>query len=291
MALKAITTGTHKFTSPNGITFNYAVSGSGPLVVFQSIGWGLSMQLYKNTFQPLESAVTLLHFEPRGSGGSSQPSSPDAMSTKEMASDLEHLRQHLGVEQMNLMGHSNGGAIALTYAEEYPDNVEKLVLIDHELQGFSSDNFMKYAQARKDHPVYGPALQTMIQRKQVPPTTEQEFSDFLEKVSPYFFTDTTKSHLMGEALKDGSLSVFNFQNQSRCDEQLKFNAVEGLGNVTAKTLVINGDDDAMCSLAAAKKAAEGIPTARLEIVKDAGHMPWLEKPDDFFPLLREFLLE
>lgn len=292
MAVPVLTSGVHNFTAPNGITFNYTVSGSGPLVVFQSVGWGPSIQLYKSSMQPLESDLTMLYFQARGSGDSSRPSSPDEMSTKDMASDLEHLRQHLGLEKITLMGHSNGAAISLTYAEEFPERVEKLVLVDGELQGFSSDNFQKVAAARMTHPVYGPALQSIMELMKTPPATDEEFVVGLKKVVPYYFTDTDKSYMLADAVAAGNLSVWAFQNQSRCDRNLKFNAVEGLGKVQARTLVINGEEDAMCSLASAEAAVEGIgKRATLEVVKDCGHCPWMEKPEIFYPVVKAFLKE
>lgn len=283
-------TGAHTFTATNGITFKYYVQGTGPLVVFQSTGWGPSVDLYKNSFGRLETSFTILYLNARGTGGSSRPS-PDKMSTTDMASDLELLRNHLEVDKLKLLGHSSGGAIALAYAENYPDSVEKLVLIDSELQGFSSDNFMNYVRARQGHPVYGPALQALMEAQSKPPKSEEEFGEIVAKTAPYYFKDTDKMQLFLDACAGGSVSLFNFENQKRCDGIEKFNAVEGIGKVKAKTLVVHGDDDAMCSLAAAKKVSGTIEGARLEVVEDAGHMPWLEKPDQFFPIVKRFLEE
>ena len=208
-----------------------------------------------------------------------------------MASDLELLRSHLGIDKLKLIGHSNGGAIALAFAQNYPDSVEKLVLIDSELQGFTSDNFMNYVRARQAHPIYGPALQALMEAQQQPPKSEEEFADIVRKTAPYYFKDTDKVHLFLDALGNGSVSLFNFEHQKRCDSIEKFNAVEGLGKVKAKTLVINGDDDAMCSMDAARKVSGSILDARLEFVENAGHLPWLEQPEQFFPIVQKFLEE
>jgi pimeloyl-ACP methyl ester carboxylesterase len=54
----------------------------------------------------------------------------------DMAEDLESLRQYLDVPSFPvIMGHSNGGTIALAYAELYPTRGERLVLIGHQLLG------------------------------------------------------------------------------------------------------------------------------------------------------------
>jgi proline iminopeptidase len=290
MASPKLIPGSHKFTALNGITFHYLVSGQGPLVIFQSVGWGPSIDLYANTMKKLEEDFMVLYFEARGIGGSSRPSSGDEMSTRVLASDLDHLRKHLELEQLRLLGHSNGGAIVLTYAEDFPDKVEKLVLINHELQGFSSDNFQTYAAARQDHPVYGPALKNVMRLWQEPPSTDDEFAERLHSMLPYYMHDTDKTPLFESGLQGGSISIWNFLNQKRCDEQLKFSAVEGLSKVQAKTLVINGRTDGICSEAAAQKVAEELGSkAELVLIEGAGHLPWLEKPDEFFLAIKRFL--
>ncbi|KIM94523.1 hypothetical protein OIDMADRAFT_60847 [Oidiodendron maius Zn] len=283
MASANVNLGSHKFTAPNGITFHYIVQGQGPLVIFQSVGWGPSLHLYSNTMKKLEDDFTVLYFEARGIGGSSRPSSTDEMNTRALGSDLEHLRLHLQLDRLRLLGHSNGGAIVLAYAEDFPDKVEKMVLINHELQGFSSDNFQTYAARRQDHPVYGPALRAIMQLMQQPPTTDEEFAERLQSVLPYYMHDTDKTYLFTEALRGGSLSVWNFVNLGKGDNELKFSAVEGLSKVQAQTLVINGKTDAMCSEAAARKVAEELgDRAQLVLIEEAGHLPWLERPNEFF---------
>ena len=290
MASSNVTLGSHKFTAPNGITFHYLVQGQGPLVIFQSVGWGPSMHLYSNTMKKLEDDFTVLYFEARGIGGSSRPSSADEMNTRALGSDLEYLRLHLQLDRLRLLGHSNGGAIILAYAEDFPDKVEKMVLINHELQGFSSDNFQTYAARRQDHPVYGPALRAIMQLMQQPPTTDEEFAEKLQSVLPYYMHDTDKTYLFTEALKGGSLSAWNFVNLGKGDNKLKFSAVEGLSKVQAQTLVINGKTDAVCSEAAARKVAEELgDRAQLVLIEEAGHVPWLERPDEFFSSVKAFL--
>jgi pimeloyl-ACP methyl ester carboxylesterase len=101
---------------------------------------------------------------------------------------------------------------------------------------------------------------------------------------------TDKTYLLERALDGRSISIWNFLNLRRCDEQLKFLAAEGLSRVQAKTLVINGRTDGICSEAAARKVAEELGSkAKLVLIEAAGHVPWLEKPDEFFVAVKRFL--
>ncbi|KAK0643346.1 hypothetical protein B0T16DRAFT_494404 [Cercophora newfieldiana] len=104
-------------------------------------------------YRLLEAHFTMVYFEPHANGLSSKPSDEPRMSSTIMAHDLEHLRKELGLEAFPaLFGHSNGGSIATAYAIMYP-----------EINGGTpTDNFIKFAEKRKDDPIYGPALQALI---------------------------------------------------------------------------------------------------------------------------------
>ena len=243
MATKALAEGTQSFVA-NGITFAYTASGMGPLLVIQSVGCGASSTYLQNGLRPLEAHFKPLYFTPRGNGEPRRPVSASAMSSKDMAYDLEHLREHLQMPHFALLGHSNGGAIALAYAERFPTRVTKLILVDHELQTFSSDNWQLFVAARKDHPVYGPALQHLMSMMMNVPSTDEEFSSGLLKALPYYFADTEKTHIQAENMGSSPISVWAFASQSTADQAAPFPHVAELGNVKADTLILFGREDA-----------------------------------------------
>ena len=55
------------------------------------------------------------------------------------------------------------------------------------------------------------------------------------------------------------------------------------------TLFIWGDKDAAVPLESGKEACKIIPDCRIEVVKDAGHLPWLDEPERCSQLLLDFL--
>lgn len=70
-----------------------------------------------------------------------------------------------------------------------------------------------------------------------------------------------------------------------------FDALELLALVDCPTLVCAGELDPATPVAAAREIAAALPAgrARLEIVEGAGHFPWLDVPDRYWPLLSEFV--
>jgi pimeloyl-ACP methyl ester carboxylesterase len=62
-----------------------------------------------------------------------------------------------------------------------------------------------------------------------------------------------------------------------------------LHRVTAPTMIVWGEDDALISSVYAKEFADRIANARIEIIKDCGHVPQVERLDVLKPLVAKFL--
>jgi pimeloyl-ACP methyl ester carboxylesterase len=295
MSSPALTEGDHFFQA-DGITFHYRVGGnSGPLLIAHSVGWGMPGSYLWNGMGPhLEQSHTVVYFEPRGNGQSSRPSDETAMSSRIMAEDIEHLRLHLGIDSIPaLLGHSNGACIVLRYAEQHPERVVKLILIDAEIHDAPLNvHLQQWAAKRKDDPVYGPALRALKTAFKSPPQTDEEFVSMMEVILPWYFSnvqhvEALKKQIDAEVTPPGVWSFRQGHLDREPENRLPHVADGGL--VTAKTLVIWGSEDAMCSTVAAKAVADAIPESKLVLVDGVGHMPWIEKPVDFWVEVNAFL--
>ena len=69
------------------------------------------------------------------------------------------------------------------------------------------------------------------------------------------------------------------------DKELK----KRLHRVTAPTMIVWGEDDALISSVYAKEFADRIANSRIEIIKDCGHVPQVERLDILRPLVAKFL--
>jgi len=86
---------------------------------------------HRRLFDP--TSYRLVLFDQRNCGRSApHASSPDtdlaSNNTLNLIADIERLRQHLGVDRWLVFGGSWGSALALAYAERYPDRVTELIL-------------------------------------------------------------------------------------------------------------------------------------------------------------------
>lgn len=67
-------------------------------------------------------------FDQRGAGGSTPHACLEDNTTQALVSDIEKLREHLGVERWQVFGGSWGSTLALAYAQAHPARVTELVL-------------------------------------------------------------------------------------------------------------------------------------------------------------------
>jgi 3-oxoadipate enol-lactonase len=109
----------------NDINLYYEVHGSGePVLLIPGLGsdagtWATFLPVLKDGYKSI-----LL--ENRGSARSTKPEGP--YTTESMAEDAVALLDHLGIEQVHLIGKSMGGMIAQIFAARHPERVRSLVL-------------------------------------------------------------------------------------------------------------------------------------------------------------------
>jgi pimeloyl-ACP methyl ester carboxylesterase len=111
----------------DGRTLAWREVGSGPPLFMHSGGPGFS-SLYFGELPELGAERTLLLLDPRGTGESSRPADASSYDLEEYVADIEAVREQLGLDRLDLLGHSHGGFVAIVWAGAHPDRVGRLVL-------------------------------------------------------------------------------------------------------------------------------------------------------------------
>ena len=70
-----------------------------------------------------------------------------------------------------------------------------------------------------------------------------------------------------------------------------FDFLDQLGGIECPTLVCVGELDPITPAAAARELVDALPagTAQLEVIERAGHFPWKDVPDEYWPVLTNFV--
>src|SRR3954451_25136450 len=108
-------TGGQQLTTADGRRLSYRQTGSGPTLVCHPGGPGF-FSLYLSTLGGLARELERVLLDPRGTAASDPARDPKAYAIADYASDVEELREHLGLEQINLLGHSHGGVVRIRTA-------------------------------------------------------------------------------------------------------------------------------------------------------------------------------
>ncbi len=168
-----------------------------------------------------------------------------------------------GLRAAVFVGHSMGGAIALTMAIEHPKQVLGLGLV-------SSGSRLRVAPAILENtadPATFPLAVKTINDWAFGPNTNPR----LKELAAQRMAETRPTVLYGDFLA--------------CDA---FDVMDRLPEIHAPTLIVCGTEDKLTPVRYSKYLGEHIPAAQLELVEGAGHMVMLEQPETVSAVLETF---
>jgi pimeloyl-ACP methyl ester carboxylesterase len=120
------------FANVNGTRLHYLAAGGGePIVLLH--GYAETSHMWRPLIPELAATHTVIAPDLRGAGQSAMP--PGGYTKAEMAKDIHALAQKLGFEKIRLVGHDIGLMVAYAYAAQYPNEVDRIVLMDAFLPG------------------------------------------------------------------------------------------------------------------------------------------------------------
>jgi proline iminopeptidase len=282
------------YTVPvNGVALHYRTIGNGPALFLVAPGWGIGSSYLQRGFVSLAEHFKLIFIDTRGTGLSHGPVDPSKMGSVDMADDLEALRVQLGIPKVMILGHSNSGAIALSYAERFPEHVDKLVLIDSQVLGLNAaSDTQRIIQERATDPRFEPAVKvvsTFFSGQANPAESDEALETFIGQVLPLYLYRPEKTLALAKQQLSGPISSYAFASQFAADAANRTDLTQSLDRIKAKVLIVVGRHDYICPLALSEHLHNGIPQSQLAIFEESGHFPWLEEPDKFWPILNAFL--
>ena len=275
------------FTTPDGLTLSYERRGSGPLLVCHPGGPGGSAAEFRD-FAGLDDTFELVLFSPRGSHGSDPA---DDYSLRSYVADVEALRDHLGAEQLNLLGFSHGGAVAMAYAATFGSRVRRLLLVDTlAVWGDEAEAAMGRAlEKRRGEPWFAEAAQAIEEEQAGGFSSAKELIANLQRQIPLYFHRWEGNEKAGRELAT-DFAHSEPLHQFNTGEFPTFDLREDLRTVEAPTLVVVGDDDFICGPVCAEAIAGSLSNVRLVTIPDSGHFVYVEQPEAFRAALTDFLL-
>ena len=121
-----------RFANVNGVRLHYLVAGKGDPVILLH-GYAQNSHMWRPLIPQLAKTHTVIAPDLRGFGQSSKPMT--GYDKKTMAQDIHALAQSLGYQHEVVVGHDIGLMVAYAYAAQYPNEVDRIVLMDAFLPG------------------------------------------------------------------------------------------------------------------------------------------------------------
>ncbi len=282
----------HGYITSQGLKLYYEIEGTGAPLLLLNGGPGFPHDYLKD-LRPLASDVQLIFFDQRGTGKSGK-TDPSGYTIDAHVEDVEQLRRELGLERCGVFGHSWGGMLAQAYVLKYPDHVSKLILADT----FSSieDCNETLACMRASVPDEVRAVYDKYEREglyvgrdRYPDEYQAALDVAYEPVSISVPPPPALQNMFGNIAYDVYRAMWGEETDFKVTGTLaQFDVESRLHQIRVPTLVIVGASD-MPTIAMAGKTARAIPHARLEVFAHSRHFPFLEEPEKFFRVMREFL--
>jgi proline iminopeptidase len=256
--------------------------GRGPRVVVLHGGPGAHHEYLLPQFDALANGRELIYYDQRGGGRSPVPRDAPVGWVEQVA-DLEALRVQLGLDRLTLAGYSWGGLLALLYALEHRDRVDRMALISAAPTWRAArERFERTFSQRNLDPVFQEERRRLREsglRERDPKAFQQRIFEL--SVAPYFFDpalarELTPFRVTGRTQQEVWASLGDYDLRPRLGE---------LRGIPA--LAMHGENDPI-PIEAARTTAS-LVGAEFHPLPRCGHVPYVEAEEAFTSLLDGFL--
>lgn len=252
--------GMEKVLKYGEIELHYDVTGSGRALVLMH-GWGCNSSTVQSIAKVASESHTVYNVDFPGFGSSTEPC--EVWGVEEYTRLIEALADAEGMDCPALIGHSFGGRVGLLYASRR--RVSKLVLVD--AAGVKPKRRLSY---------YAKVYSFKLMRKLAELTMSKEHARR--------FVDRQRA-------KRGSSDYAGASDMMRriLSKVVNEDLTGIMSSIKAPTLLIWGENDTATPLSDAKLMSRLIPDAGLVTFTGCGHYSFLDNPQQFGAVLRNFL--
>jgi pimeloyl-ACP methyl ester carboxylesterase len=271
----------------DGTDLAYRVFGAGsPLVCLP--GGPMLSSAYLGELGGLSAHRRLLMVDPRGTGRSAIPKDAASHRCDRLVDDVEALREHLGLDRLDLLAHSAGANLAALYAARHPRRVGRLALITPSTRAvgieITGEARLEIARLHEDEPWFAAAF-SALEAVVAGDVTDDRW----KAIDPLFYgrwDAAAQAHNAAANAERNEEVAAAFNAAGAFDPQATRAALAAFG---APVLLLGGEVDPNTPPDAVVEYAALFPDAEVVIQPGAGHYPWLDDAARFTATIAAFL--
>ena len=258
-----------QFAKINNVNLHYQVIGAPegkPVLVFSN-SLGTDFRIWRDVIIRLVGDFAIVTYDKRGHGLSDAPAAPYRMA--DHIADLAGLLDHLDVKDALVCGLSVGGMIAQGLALGRPDLVKALVLCDTGHKIGTDELWNERIAIVEKHGIESIAENIMTRwfSQEYRTPDNPEFMGYRNML--------TRTPLQGYVGTSCAIRDADYTQQ--------------VPTIDVPTLCIVGSEDGSTPPELVSELSSLIPGALFEMIDGAGHLPCIEKPEEFSNLVQPFL--
>jgi pimeloyl-ACP methyl ester carboxylesterase len=269
-----------RYVKVDGKNVRYWVAGEGPAVILVH-GLACSAEFWQYNVADFAQEYRVYALDLIGFGRSDK--NVDEFTLAYGASFIAGFMDTLGIERAALVGNSLGGAICAQFSVQYPRRLDKLILVDSAGLGRELQFFLRlWSVPILGGMIFGPYQRTFrLLAKLV-------FYDW-SAVDEEWLADAA-AVLSLPGVRENALATARIGVDLRGQREELFRGLHGqLSRMTVPTLIIWGSHDLAVPVSHAYTAQDLIPNSRVRIMERCGHIPQMERPQEFNRLVLDFL--
>ncbi len=293
------------------VSLYFTKSGQGEVVLTLHGGPGFPSTENWKGLDLLAHEYAIYYYHQRGSGLSTRPVDRfesknyyqnmtemiDKLGIEQQIADVERIRTILGVEKLNIIGHSFGGFIGALYAMEFPQNVDKLVLVSPAnmlVMPHVTENDL-YSQVEKslndsEREEFRAFMKDYFNYGKIFEKSEKELTDMNNRFGQYYIgaMDGSESNIdvpdVKKGYDNGWMTHAIFFSLGR-----KYDMRNELKRISCPVLLIHGENDKAMDSDAINTYRDNLPGVVFETISDGGHNSFDDQPEEFARIVGEFL--
>ena len=278
---------TREYAAPAaGVELFVKEMGTGPPVVVLHGGPGAHHDYLIPGFDLLAEDFRLYFYDQRG-GGRSRVRQLKTITWRQHVADLEALRAGWGLERLAVLGYSWGGLLALLHATEHPDRVSCMVLVD---PAAGWGDYQARFKAEFDARMTSEAVTQMwreldtsgLRRRDPEAYRKRRF----ELSVAGYFRDPSEAADLTPFRVQGQVQAATWASLEGYGDELR----NKVASLEQPTLILHGRHDPM-PLDWARELEQTLASARLVVLENSGHVPYVEEPETTLAEIRAFLKE